>query len=359
MDAAVTDAAMADAAVHPRLWCGTYTPPNGDGRGIESLGVAPDGRITRLNVAAPADSPSFLAAHPSRDVIYAVAELQRAVQAYRVVGSDRLEPVGEPWPAGEGACHVAVDPHGRFLVVTCWGSGEVLLYELDAAGVIVARLAAAAAVDPYPAEVRPGRVSRAHSSAVLPDGRVLTTDLGFDLLRVWTYRPGAGLVAAYDVPLGVGTGPRHLALHPAGLVYAVTEYSVEVVILATDSAGRLVVVGRAPATLAGARPGDAAAEISLDAAGRHVYVTVRGSNVISTLAVLDDGARLEPLGDAPSGGDWPRHHLQRGDFLHVANERSNTVATFRIDPRTGIPAGLVEAIQVGSPTCLLERSPIC
>ena len=350
----MTGAAPTDASPRARLWCGTYTPPSGSGRGIESLTVDGSGRIVGSSPAATADSPSFLAAHPSRGLLYAVGEHQQVVQAYRVAGPDRLEPVGEPWPAEEAACHVAVDPLGRFLVVTCWGSGDVLLYELDAAGAILVRHEAPAAVDPYPdGPAGADRVSRAHSSAMLPDGRVLTTDLGFDLLRVWDYSPGLGLVANYEVPLGVGSGPRHIAIHPDGFVYVVTEYSVEVVILATDAAGRLSVVDRTPASTAGAQPGDAAAEVSLDPAGQHLYVSVRGSNVISTLAVRDGGARLEPVADVPCGGDWPRHHLQRGESLHVANERSGTVTTFRIDPRTGLPAELVDTTRVGSPTCLL------
>ncbi|MGO4689824.1 lactonase family protein [Glaciibacter sp. 2TAF33] len=347
-------AGVTDASARTRLWCGTYTPPAGTGRGIESLAADGEGHITGSSRAATADSPSFLAAHPSLDLVYAVAEHQQTVQGYRVIGRDRLEPVGDPWPAGEAACHVAADPGGRFLVVACWGSGEVLLYDLGADGAIVARHEAAAAVDPYPdGPAGATRVSRAHSSAMLPDGRVLTTDLGFDLLRVWEYAPGRGLVADGDVPLGAGSGPRHVALHPGGFVYVVTEYSIEVVILAADAAGRLTVVGRTPATAAGPRPGDAAAEISLDPAGRFLYVSVRGSNVISTLAVLDDGARLVPVGDVPCGGDWPRHHLQRGELLHVANERSSSVTTFRIDASTGVPAELVDTARVGSPTCLL------
>ena len=57
--------------------------------------------------------------------------------------------------------------------------------------------------------------------------------------------------------------------------------------------------------------------------------------------------------DTPSGGNWPRHHLVRGTWLHVAHERSDNVATFALDDVTGIPAGMVNDVQVPSPTALV------
>jgi len=41
--------------------------------------------------------------------------------------------------------------------------------------------------------------------------------------------------------------------------------------------------------------------------------------------------------------------------LHVANERSSTVTTFRLDPDTGVPTELVGTTPVGSPTCLVPQ----
>ena len=65
-----------------------------------------------------------------------------------------------------------------------------------------------------------------------------------------------------------GSGPRHLAQHPGGNVFVVTEYSAEVAV-AVLSPGtgdfRLGFVG--PATAGGALPGDSAAEIALAAGG--------------------------------------------------------------------------------------------
>ena len=334
------------------LWTGCYTPESGGrGAGIGALQLGSDGTPRWLGTAAAAESPSFLAAHPALDVVYAVGEAAGTVSAFRRSGKFGLEPAGREWPAGDAACHVAVDPRGRFLVVACWGDGQVLLYELDGDGCISARFEA-------PASVRAGRPSRAHASLMLDDGRIMTTDLGHDLLRVWTYAPAQGLLPDHELTLPQGCGPRHLIQHPSGTVLVVTEYSIEVaVVQRSPGSGTFSLAGMVPATAAAALPGDSAAEIALAANGRHAYVGVRGSNRISVLELGPDGHVVRPLADLPSGGDWPRHHLVRDGRLHVAHERSGDVVTFALDPSTGLPGEVVGRLDVASPTALVPAGP--
>jgi len=338
------------------IWTGSYTADaGGNGAGIGALLARPDGSLEALGLAAACESPSFLAVHPALPVVYAVHEHAQTVSAYRRTGSGiALEPLGEAWTAGAAACHVAVDPQGRFLVVDCWGDGQVLLYELDASGAIASRRAAEPSQDPYDA----GRPSRAHAALTLQDGRIMTTDLGHDLLRLWDYVPGEGLRHTQDVVLPMDSGPRHLVQHPGGTVFVVTEYSIEVAAVRAGADGRFELAAMGPAGAAEASDGDAAAEIALSPDGRHAYVGVRGSNRICTMRISDGragdgGTRLEPVADTPSGGDWPRHHLVREGWLHVAHERSNDVVTFRLDPESGLPAGPAGRLETGSPTALI------
>lgn len=338
------------ASAHELLWTGCYTADGGGhGTGIGALRAGTDGTLRWLGVAAAADSPSFLAVHPTLDMVYAVGEAARTVSAYRRSGDFGLEPAGRHWPAGDAACHVAVDPQGRFLVVACWGDGQVLLYDLDDDGGISARFAA-------PASTVAGRPSRAHASLMLDDGRVMTTDLGHDLLRVWNYVPAQGLRLDHELVLPRDSGPRHLVQHPGGSVMVVTEYSVEVaVVQRLAGSGTFSLAGMVPATAAGALPGDSAAEIALAADGRHAYVGVRGSNRIGVLEVDAGGSTVRPVADVPSGGDWPRHHLVRSGWLHVAHERSGDVVTYRLDPETGLPGAAAGRVGLASPAALVPR----
>ncbi|WP_200952015.1 beta-propeller fold lactonase family protein [Arthrobacter sp. Soil736] len=344
---------------HTLIWTGSYTADSGGhGAGIGAVSANPDGTLTWLGTAAKADSPSFIAVHPSLPVVYAVGETAKTVQAYRRRGEFGLEAVGEPWAAGEAACHVAVDPEGRFLMVACWGDGQVLLYELDTDGGMTARFSAAPSVDPHRDEESDGgRPSRAHASLMLADGRIMTTDLGHDLLRVWNYVPRAGLAVDHEVVLPKGSGPRHLVQHPGGTVFVVSEYSIEVFAArAASGAGRFELVSKGPATAGGAQEGDSAAEIALSPGGKHVYVGVRGSNRICVLEVGGTSGQLRPVMDYASGGDWPRHHLVRNGWLHIAHERSHDVTTFRLDPETGLPGDVHHRLVAGSPTALVVAS---
>jgi 6-phosphogluconolactonase (cycloisomerase 2 family) len=344
------------------IWAGAYTADSdGNGKGIGAIAAREDGSLNWLGTAAEAPSPSFLAVHPTLPVVYAVAEAAQTVRAYRQSGLFGLEPLGDAWPAGAAACHVAVDPLGRFIVVTCWGDGNVLLYGLDDDGGITSRFGAPPAKDPHAGieggiDVATGgpRVSRAHASLMLEDGRIMTTDLGFDLVRVWNYFPDSGLLPDHHIALPLGSGPRHLVQHPsADAVFVVTEYSIDVVVLLPGADGRFVLHRSGPATANGAADGDAAAEIALSPDNRFVYTGIRGSNRISVLAVEGSGTRLQPVADVPSGGDGPRHHLVRDGWLHVAHERSNQVTTFALDAATGIPGDVHEQLSVGSPTALV------
>lgn len=345
---------MTPSENHPLIWTGSYTSDSdGHGAGIGAISAAPDGTLTWRGTAAKANSPSFLAVHPSLPLVYAVGESTQSVQAYRRRGEFGLEAVGEPWPAGEAACHVAVGPEGKFLVVACWGDGQVLLFELDDDGAITSRFSAAPSADPYGG----GRPSRAHASLMLADDRVMTTDLGHDLLRVWTYAAGAGLALDHEVVLPKDSGPRHLVQHPGGTVLVVTEYSIEVFAArAATGSGRFELVGQSPATAGGAKEGDSAAEIALSSDGKHAYVGVRGSNRISVLEVDGASGVIRPLMDSDSGGDWPRHHLLREGWLHVAHERSHDVTTFRLDPGSGMPGEVQSRLITGSPTALVMAS---
>lgn len=351
---AAHDNAANNNAASSIIWIGTYTADGGGlADGIGAVRERQDGSLEWLGTAVQAPSPSFLAAHPRLPVVYAAAEQRKTVQAYRRVGDFGLEQSGAPQPAGEATCHVAVDPRGRFVTAACWGDGQVLLYELDADGGMTRRYPAAPSVDPH-AGVSPGspRQSRAHASLMLQDGRIMTTDLGHDTLRIWKYEPGTGLAADHEVVLPCGSGPRHMVEHPNGNVFIVSEYSVEVFVVRPE-AGIYELVFRGPATAGGSQEGDSAAEICLDLQGHFAYAGVRGSNLISVLEAAADGAELIPVKDFDSGGNWPRHHLVRGRWLHVAHERSHTIATFELDPATGLPGPVLHMLSTRSPTALV------
>ena len=362
-----------------RFWLGGYGPAmEGSAEGIGVLAGDEGREATTLAYRGPVTqtpSPSWLAAHPSLDVVYAALEGDAAVQAFGRTGEMALSPLGDPVPTGDGVCHLAVSPNGQTLVASCYGDGRVVRFGLAADGRLVAAkedaaaaLRAAlfgdgdpdaapatpvgdgiAAVDPYGAA---DRASHAHAAAFLPDGRVVTTDLGFDLVRFWRLQ-GGGLALDQEVVLPRGTGPRHMVVHPSGHLHIVTEYSCEVFTLAAAADGTWRVVSSAPASPIAQVGVDFPAELARSKDGRFLYTALRGSNTIAALRVRGSGEALEPVALADSGVDWPRHHLVYQGKLLVAGQRSDTVTLLDIDDRTGAPLGVRHEAQAPAPTSIL------
>ena len=378
----------------------------------------------RLATRAPSPSPSWLAAHPTLDVVYAAHEGAGAIAAYERADVMRLRPLGRSLRVGESPCHIAVAPDGAFLVVTCYGDGRVVRVSLDAQGGLAGAIVVTDDVirDPHGADAHgderdvftaaairdlramaaalaedarveavsvaregydgtdaganaldggagadadvpgasaapdidqaPPRVSHAHASAFLPDGRIATTALGFDAVRIWKVASNT-LKADHVVALPKGSGPRHMTVHPSGHLHVVTEYSCEVFTLAPGPHGRWGVVAGVPVS-GDARAGfDFPSELSAGRKGEFLYAGVRGSDAIATLKVRGSGERVEPIAMVESGGDWPRHHLVEQDTLLVANQLSGEVTSLPISERSGVPGRVRHRSEAGSPSCIL------
>lgn len=336
------------------LLCGTYTPDAGNGEGIYALAMDASGRVSDHRLVARADSPSFIATHPNLPVVYAACESDGTVRAWSVSDVGDLEPLGDGIHAGEAVCHVVVDPRGRYLVASCYGDGSVVYVPLRVDGGLGSPVVAEAAHDPHAAEKVADRVSRAHAALVLHDGRVLTIDIGFDLLRVWDVGD-AGLELAGHGALPLGSGPRHAVQHPAGEIYTISEYSTEIFVSRADSEGNVVTGQHHPATFADYAGPAHGCEVTLTDDGRVLHATTRGPNVITTFSIHDEGQRLVPVGDTPCEGDWPRHQLEYDGRLYVANQFSDSVTAFVVDPQTGTPT--YDATHaIGTPACLIPAA---
>ncbi|GAA1857079.1 lactonase family protein [Microbacterium koreense] len=385
-----------------RFLLGAYGPDMGgfaDGVGMLHAGVADDhlagGSLTSRGVVFGADSPSWIARHPSGDVFYAALEKRGVVQGFRRTGEETFAALGAPLPAGEATCHVSVTSDGRGLMASNWADGRVIWAQLDDAGVPSRPQTLPTARDPYgpdadvPESSSPdldlaaaralrdaagaeyahlvphakepetaedaaesARPSRAHQTIEVARGLYASADMGLDLVRFWRVSSGAPRVAQ-EVVLPRGTGPRHMALHPSGHLYVVTELSREVYVLAwrTDTgAGAWRVVSAA--SLGPTFADDTAAEIALSHVGDFVQVGVRGSNTIATLRVRGAGDSLDPVALVEAGVDWPRHHRIERDTLLVAGQRSNAVVSLALDERTGVPGRVRHRVETPSPTCI-------
>jgi len=340
------------------IFVGCYTGESGgEGEGIAMLRRDPaSGSLDRVGVAARTPSPSFLAQHPTRSVLYAANELtEGTVSAFAVAPDATLTLLATRATGGEHPCHLAVTADGRFLLTANYSSGSVSVHPLDADGVIGERTDLLGLQGSGPVA---DRQAGPHAHMVLPDPfgpDVLISDLGSD--TVWRTRldPVAGRLAlpVPAIEAAAGTGPRHLRRTGDGTFLVSGELSATLNWYRPGAGGALEAGGAVPAsTIDGA---NLPSELVIGADGRFVYLANRGPNTVSAYAW--DGAGAELIAEVPTGGDWPRHLALLSDHLYVANERSHTVTTFRIDPDTGLPGMQGDPLGAPSPTCIVRWNP--
>ncbi|MBE0696237.1 MAG: lactonase family protein, partial [Anaerolineaceae bacterium] len=241
--------------------------------------------------------------------------------------------------------------------------------------------------DAIQAGVSPSRQEKPHAHSLVfdPTGRfALSADLGMD--RVWVYRfennhlaanhpqnvgttpaePGLGNLsermeygwiglgdnagqmaetpAAYQHAmlghnLKPGAGPRHIAFHPNGrFFYVSNELDSTVTVFAWGSAkGYLKPVQNLSTLPADFNGQSDVAHVALTPDGRFLYVSNRGHNSISIFSVDPDTGLLTAAGHTSTRGRWPRNFCidPDGRFLIAANQESNDIFVFAIDPASG------------------------
>ena len=275
---------------------------------------------------------SFLAAHPTLPVVYAVTESDAGqVAAYRVEDGRLGEPQVRS-SEGDSPCHLAVHPAGGLLAVANYGDGTVSLHRLDAEGAftggpIVLRHRGSGPV----AERQQG----SHAHQVVFDGDLLyVTDLGTDEIRCYDLDG----VSVGDVVLAPGSGPRHLVV--SGDIWYITGELDGTVTRIDRTTGQATSV-----------PASAIEGLNypshLELVGDLLFVGNRGPNTIAVFRAAD----LSMVAEVPSGGEWPRHFAVEGDRLYVANQNSGTLAVLPL--KEGLPAPAVQTLAVQTPTCVL------
>jgi 6-phosphogluconolactonase (cycloisomerase 2 family) len=309
---------------------------NGSAAGITALRSRADGSLEPdPSFRVELQSPAFLA--QADGVLYALLEGTRQIAAVSIADQTVLATAdtGGQWP-----CHVGI--YGETLVVANYHDGTIGVLASDPLSLTA--VLGAAGSGPHPSQDGP----HAHSSIELEPGVVVSADLGADELRIHALVDGE-LERLGDYALPAGTGPRDLLRHPSGLLYVLGEHGRSIIILEwVDEQLRFV----DSCGLPGAVDGDQAAALALSDAG-FLYAGLRGSNLISVLKPTADGRSIEGVGAVPTAGEWPRHLAVEGTILHVANQLSNSIASFSLDEH-GMPKLIAEPTPVASPTYLLE-----
>ena len=344
----------------------------GFGDGIYSSSLGADGQMTEAKLCVKQTRPAFFTFHPKLDVLYAVTESMRndtaapaAVTAYRYARGDqpgtppKLTLLNSQPIDGDIPCHVSIDAKGEILVVANYTSGSVIVLPVSEDG----------SIQPATSNVQhkgdgtdaTQKNPRAHSSVWDPTNRyVLVADLGLDKVFVYDVDRPKGLLILSKNPamkLAPGSGPRHISIHPNGKwVYVINESNLTMTASMWDAAeGRLTEINTV-STLpdVASRKGLSTAEVIVHPNGRFVYGSNRGHDTIASFRIDDKTGALTPLGHTSSMGKTPRNFRisPNGEFLLVENQHSDTIYSFRIDQQTGDLKSTGFSIKAPAPACI-------
>lgn len=330
-----------------QLIVGGYTPTLGDGSGIVTFRVEPDGPDS-INAAplgtVEIDSPSYLIKHPDLPLLYGVSEgTNSSVAAFRLTdrGPELINTVPN---SGPGACHLCLSPDRRFVITANYGSSSVSAFGLAEDGSLTGQTDLLEFTGTGPDA---SRQSEPHPHQVVVDGDlILVPDLGTDRVhRIGVDGDGKLGRAGDPVLLPPGTGPRHLVLVDDQLVVA-CELSAEV--WWAPRTGNGGEAGqRVPAS--GSSTQERIYPSAIVADGSSIFVANRGSDTIAGFQLADGTVR--PAVEVSCGGAWPRDLVATDSHLWVANQNDGTVVAIG---RDDLAAGRIDGtIETPSPSCLI------
>lgn len=313
-----------------------------------------DGEQLRLFDRTESSDPSFLVVDRGRRCLYACNELTaNTVSAFAIEPDGRLRLLNTQPTGGTLPCHVMVHPAG-YLLTANYGTGSVSVHPIQADGSLGERTDLAEHHGQGP---DPERQAGPHVHQVkLASGVVVAVDLGIDRLVAYQLEPATGALVPGADPFArspAGAGPRHAVAHPSGRWYVTNELNSTVSVFEPDFELReLHLRETVSATMQPPPEANFPGGIALSADGRLLYISNRGANAITTFTIDDDGIP-HPVDEVGVDGVWPRHFAIVDGLMLVANERSDSVTGFRIDPDTGFPRPLGVLAETGAPTCAL------
>lgn len=311
-------------------------------------------------------SPSWLVLSADQRLLFAVNETpQGHVSSFSLGTQGEIKPLNQVASRGDEPTHASLSHDQRYLFIANYAvapvpGGSLVVIPVARDGKlkdVVQQLRHA------PSKVNPERQAGAHVHSVVlsPDGRHLyASDLGADKVFIYRYdgaspeHPLSPAIPA-SVMLPAGSGPRHLLFDAKGRhAYLTLEMSGEVVKFDVQD-GNLIERQRLPLTERQDAAAKASGGLHLSADGRFLYVSNRGTaNEIVVYAVGKDDGQLTLLQRRSVEGDHPREFAldPSGNFLLVANQKSNQIVVMRRDPRSGKLGETVQALPQDAPSDL-------
>ncbi len=343
-------------------YVGSYTTleRHGQGNGINVYRVdRRTGAFGHIQHLGGLENPSFLAINADGTRLYSVHGDRSEINSFTIdPDTGHLVPLNRQSTGGYNPVHLAFDATGSFIAVCNYGTDSLAVFPVAEDG----SLGPYRTLTTVTGTLGPHRIQQrtmcVHHIPLDRQGRFFYVPCkGSD--AVVAYRLDSKrrvLTEAARVNTRPGAAPRHIDFHPRkALAYVINELDSTLTTYRQDwQTGALAPLQTIPSTPSDFTGYSTGAEISVDRAGRNVYVSNRGHDSIGVFGIDPAKGTLSPRQWVPTRGSTPRFFAfdPAERFLYVANQDSRSIVGYRVG-RDGRLAPTRIRVKVGSPACIV------
>ncbi len=351
------------------VYIGTYTSGKSKSEGIYIYKLNLDsGELRFFTTIKNVVEPSYLTIDKSRKYLYAVNETETyegarsgAVSAFQInQKTGELTFLNKQASLGGAPCYITVSENEKYVLVANYLGGNVSSFPIAADG----KLGASVDLKQNSGTgLNKERQEAAHAHSINLDHKnrfAYLCDLGVDKIFIYEFDKKSGKLksnAAQEFfQAKAGFGPRHFAFHPDGkYAFVINELDSSVTALARDedqgTLKEIQTVSTLPANFKGS---NTCADLHVSPNGKFLYGSNRGHDSIASFKIDEKTGKLEFVEHTSTRGKTPRNFVisPDGTFLLAANQNSDSIAVFRIDEKTGKLAPVGNPVSVPTPVCL-------
>jgi 6-phosphogluconolactonase len=346
------------------LLIGTYTKNGSDGIYVYRF-YPESGKMAYLSRTSGVDNPSYLTVSKNGKFIYSVNEIgddrKGGVSAFSFEPKIGTITLLNKQASGAGSCYIAVDKDQKHVFAANYTGGSVYVFPVKKDGSLNP---AAQTIQDQVKDLGPDKARQekphVHITMLSPDEKhLLYTDLGTDRLNIYRYKSSQPQPLSPSEPafLSVtpGDGPRHIDFSPNRKhLYVITEMGGNIFAYNYNN-GKPKQIQSISILPDGYKKQVGGADIHVSTDGLFLYATNRGdANEIIVYAINQETGMLTFVERQSTRGNHPRNFVidPSGNYLLVANQKSNNIVVFKINRTTGQLIFMRSNTEIDSPSCL-------
>lgn len=340
---------------------GPYVPTaNGDGI-LSCILDLKSGKIQKNSLCEEGANSTYLDKSPDDKFLFAAIDRFSevgAVKSFAIDADGSLSKLSTQPSHGKSTCHIACDRNGERIFLSSYIDSKLTAYNFDDSGISPAtEIITYEGSGPNPERQED---SHAHQAMVSPDNKWLyVCDLGSD--KIWIHDMADLEKSTRSIDVPTGYGPRHLVWNePQNKAYVYCELNSHILVYDWDNETGKMSLAEDKAALPEEYEGKpAGSAIRIHPNHKALYVSDRGQNSIIVHSINKSG-RLKYESWFSINGKTPRDFGidPTGQWLLVANQDTDSIAPFRLDPESGLPVGEAGPMfECGTPVSIQFLTP--